>query len=68
MASPLLLGKCPDCKGPRKYTVDVRARLWLRCPSPLCASRPVKVKRGAPKTNVIALDASRPAQAQRSAR
>lgn len=65
MASTLLLGKCPDCKGPRKYTPDVRRRLWLRCPSPICASHPEKVKRGAPKPTIISLDEARRARALR---
>jgi hypothetical protein len=65
MAGPLLLGKCPACKGPRKYTADLTKRLWLRCPSPICASRPPKVKRGAPKSNVVSLSEARLARASR---
>ena len=42
----LLLGKCPDCEGPRKYSEERRAtKAWLKCPSPLCVSRPKKIRK-----------------------
>jgi hypothetical protein len=74
MASPLLLGKCPACKGPRKYTTDLRKRLWLRCPSPVCTSHPEKVKRGAPaskivsSSKIVSLNEARRARASRGVR
>jgi hypothetical protein len=43
----LLLGECPECEGPRKYTTDgaSKKRLWLKCPSPVCVSNPKKLRR-----------------------
>ncbi len=47
MGGPLLLGKCPRCKGPRKYTEEAAPskKTWLTCPSPNCDSHPKKVRR-----------------------
>jgi hypothetical protein len=42
----LLLGECPECDGPRKYTQTAsKRRLWLKCPSPVCVSNPKKTRR-----------------------
>ena len=67
MANALLLGNCPACKGPRKYTAYIGQRVWLRCPSPVCMSHPKETKpTGNVASNIISLSAARLARASQT--
>ena len=67
MASPLLLGNCPACNAPRKYTAYIGQRVWLRCPGPVCTSHPEETKpTGNVASNIISLSAARLARASQS--